>query len=259
MSTIPNRFRTALVTGGSGGLGRAIAVSLASSGVTRLVVHYHGDAEGAARTCEAVQQAGGIASMVRGDLGSDSDIIEVARSARTSAGAIDILVNNAGTSRRIPLQDLDAVSAEVWQQIMQVNLYAPFALTKALAPSLRAQRGTVINIASDSAFFVNGSSIPYCVSKAGLVHLTKLLAAALAPDVSVNSIAPSFVNTPWLARVFGDEYESLRDDIVAQSHGSMLESEEIAQGVLAMIAAGPAVTGQTLMIDRGASLVRDLA
>lgn len=251
-------LRSALVTGASGGLGKSIAIDLARSGVDYIHVHYNRDARGARETCQAVKREGVRADVIQGDLTQEDDIVRIAEKASNVGGGIDILINNAGTTRRVPVHDLEGVSREVWKQIMQTNLYAPFALTRILAPSLRSRHGTIINIASDSAFSVNGSSIPYCVSKAGLVHLTRLLAAALAPDVSVNCVAPGFVNTRWLERVYGEKRESLERNGVIAGQGGLLESEDVARAVLAIISAGSSVTGQTIIVDGGACLVRDV-
>ena len=109
-------------------------------------------------------------------------------------GRLDILVNDAAYNKAIPFTDLDGLTIEVWDKIMAVNLTGPMRLIKAVAPVMKAQgQGRIVNIASVAGLAPTGSSIAYAVSKAGLIHLTRCMAVALAPETLVNCVAPGLL------------------------------------------------------------------
>ncbi len=183
--------RAALVTGGSGDLGRAIAIALAEAGAD-VAVTWVGFREGAIETCRQVEKRGRRTAMVQLDQRDAAAIAPVVDTAAAELGRLDVLVNNAGWNIGVPFRDLEGLTADLWDHINEVNLRGPFLLARAAAHHLRARgAGRIVNVASVAGLRPAGSSIAYAVSKAGLIHLTRCLAVALAPRaVSPCSSAP---------------------------------------------------------------------
>jgi 3-oxoacyl-[acyl-carrier protein] reductase len=164
-------------------------------------------------------------------------------------GRLDILVNDAAYNKAIPFHDLDSLTEEVWDRIMAVNLTGPMRLAKAVAPTMKAQgRGRIVNIASVAGLGPQGSSIAYAVSKAGLIHLTRCLAVALAPETLVNCVAPGLLEGTRATA-------NLRPEQVERSaSGSLLkkaaDKDDCADMVVTMCRT-ETMTGQTVVIDSG--------
>src|SRR5215813_5342427 len=185
--------KVALVTGGSGDIGRAIAEALAAAGAD-VAVSYVGEAARASELVEVLRKAGRRSHAVRLDQRDPRSIDECVRNVIGHFGRIDILVNNAGWNIGIPFSALDALTPEIWDRILEINLRGPFLLASGFAAELRRHKsGRIVNIASLAGIAPGGSSIAYASSKAGLIHLTHCLAVALAPDVTVNCVAPGLV------------------------------------------------------------------
>jgi NAD(P)-dependent dehydrogenase (short-subunit alcohol dehydrogenase family) len=167
----------------------------------------------------------------------------------SALGHLDVLVNNAGWNIGIPFRDLDALTVETWDRIQDVNTRGPFLLAQAAARHLRARgAGRIVNIASVAGLRPAGSSIAYAVSKAGLVHLTRCLAVALGPEITVNCVAPGLVEGTRMAKRIPDE---VVDDIrrrLLLAHPAL--ADDIAAQVVAFCRAD-SVTGQVLTIDGG--------
>jgi len=184
----------ALVTGGNGGLGQRICHALAKEGAHIAVTYAQSrdQADGVARGLTSHHQvnAAAFACDVTDGVAVERILGEVSR----HFGRIDILVNDAAYNKAIPFTDLDGLTMEVWDKIMAVNLTGPMRLIKAVAPIMKAQsRGRIVNISSVSGIGPTGSSIAYAVSKAGLIHLTRCMAVALAPEILVNCVAPGLL------------------------------------------------------------------
>ena len=167
-------------------------------------------------------------------------------------GRIDILVNNAAWNIGIPFIALDALTADIWDRVLETNLRGPFLLSRAFAPGLRRNRmGRIINIASLAGIAPGGSSIAYAASKAALIHLTHCLAIALAPDVTVNCIAPGLVEGTRMAGRLPEEQKQLaRAQAVLGRTGSV---NDIAELVVTYCKA-ESVTGQTVVVDGGSPI-----
>jgi 3-oxoacyl-[acyl-carrier protein] reductase len=238
----------ALVTGGSGDLGRAIALTLAEAGAD-VAVTWVGYREGAVETCRQVEKRGRRAAMIQLDQGDPSAIEPGVNDAVAALGRLDVLVNNAGWNIGIPFRDLDSLTVEVWDHINDVNLRGPFLLAQAAARHLRARgAGRIVNIASVAGLRAAGSSIAYAVSKAGLIHLTRCLAVALAPEVTVNCVAPGLMEGTRMAkRLPAEVVESTRRQAVLQRSTAI---GDVAAQVVAFCRAD-SVTGQVLNIDGG--------
>jgi len=240
--------RRALVTGSASGIGLATAQCLARSGATVALNDIAIDK----LTIEvnALRQAGLAVHAVPGDLSRSKSVASVAEHALQMLGGIDFLINNAGaplTKKPIPPSDLDALTDEFWDRILRINLLSAFFMTKALAPHLQAAGGAVVNTVSISAFGGGGSSAAYATAKAGLAGLTRELARGLAPEVRVNGIAPSFVNSPWECR-FEDMAASAKSTVPLARVG---EPSEYAEVIIYLCAGAAYVTGEVIPVTGG--------
>jgi ketoreductase RED2 len=236
--------RVALVTGSSSGIGAAVARALHAAG-WRVVLNGHRDAEAGAALAAAL----GGAPYVDADVGRPDDARRLVEAAAAAHGRLDAVVNNAGIARRIPHEDLDAVDDAFWDLVMAVNLKGPWNVARAARPHLAAARGQIVNTASIAGFTAVGSSIPYSVSKAGVLQLTKLLAKALGPEIRVNAVAPGYIETP-LTR----DWHPLREHVVAHAPARRLGApDDVARVVVALLEMDY-VTGAVIPVDGGLSL-----
>jgi 3-oxoacyl-[acyl-carrier protein] reductase len=243
------RGAVALVTGGNGGLGRRICHALAREGAHVAVMYAasRDDAEALARELAARHQV--KAAALACDIADPAAVARLVADVLAHFGRIDILVNDAAFNKAIPFADLDALTEEVWEKIMAVNLTGPMRLTRAVAPAMKAQgQGRIVNIASVAGLSPTGSSIAYAVSKAGLIHLTRCMAVALAPEVLVNCVAPGLLEGTRATA-------NLRPEQVERSAASSLlkqpaDKEDCAEMVVTMCRTGT-MTGQTVVIDSG--------
>lgn len=175
----------ALVTGGSGGLGRSICQALAESGVSLAVGYLDGGGR-AATVCEKIIASGGKAIPVRMDQSDETSVENAIAEVVEAFGSLDILVNNAAMAKGVPFPDLDALSSELWDTTMQVNLRGPWIVSKHAAPHLKSSDwGRIVNVAAMAGMKPMGASIAQSVSKAGAIQLTRCLAVAMAPDVTL--------------------------------------------------------------------------
>jgi 3-oxoacyl-[acyl-carrier protein] reductase len=242
------RGKAALVTGGSGDLGAAIAKALASAGAD-VAVSYVGERERAERTAAAVEALGRRAWTVQFDQ-ADPEAAEAVIAATVGQfGRLDMLVNNAAWNIGIPFTDLDALTPEIWDRVYDTNIRGPFLLARAAARPMRAQKsGRIVNIASVGGIYPAASSIAYATSKAALIHLTRCLAVALAPDVLVNCVAPGLIEGTRMAqRLPPAIVESVRRQVLL---GRSATPDDLADQVVAFCRSD-SVTGQVLPIDGG--------
>ena len=240
--------KVAFVTGGSGDIGGAIAKALATAGVD-VAVSYVGSAERAAATVDAAKEQGRRAFAVQLDQRDQASIESGSKKVLQEFGRLDILVNNAAWNIGIPFGDLDSLTADVWDRVLETNLRGPYLLARALAPELRRHNGgRIVNIASVAGLSPGGSSIAYASSKAALIHLTHCLAVALAPGITVNCVAPGLVeNTRMADRLPDAVRQGARSQAVLGRTGSAVD---IADQVLTFCRAD-SVTGQTMVVDGG--------
>ena len=249
--------RVALVTGGAGGIGGAVVRSLAKAGISGLAINYRKSTKAAEDLAADLERAGVKALAVQGDVQSDTQVRNMIEQIRGQFGRLDILVNNAGVTHWVNLADLDGLTDKIWDEILDVNVKGAFRCARAAAPMLGQHQGMVVNVSSISGVLAPPtlSSLPYGTAKAALIYLTKGLAAALAPRVRVNCVAPAFTDTPWMSEHFGAEYPQV---IAKASAGFPLQriasADEVAGAILGLITGGDFVTGQTLIVDGGLSL-----
>jgi len=238
----------ALVTGGSGDLGRAIALALADAGAD-VAVTWIDSKDRASGTCRRVAARGRRTAMTQLDQSDTASIEAAIETVVDEFGRLDILVNNAGWNAGVPFRDLDALTVDIWDHIHDVNLRGPFFLARAAARHLRARgAGRIVNVASVAGLRPAGSSIAYAVAKAGVIHLTRCLAVALAPEITVNCVAPGLMEgTRMFKRLPTEVVESTRRLAVLQRSTAI---EDVAAQVVAFCRAD-SVTGQVLNIDAG--------
>jgi 3-oxoacyl-[acyl-carrier protein] reductase len=243
------RGAVALVTGGNGGLGQRICRALAKEGASIAVMYAQSRDQAEAVARELASQYQINAAAFACDITNDAAVNKLVTDVTARFGRLDILVNDAAYNKAIPFNDLDSLTQEVWDKIMAVNLTGPMRLTKAVAPVMKAQsRGRIVNIASVAGLGPTGSSIAYAVSKAGLIHLTRCMAVALAPETLVNCVAPGLLEgTRATANL-------LPETVARNAAGSLLkkaaDKDDCADMVVTMCRT-ETMTGQTIVIDSG--------
>jgi ketoreductase RED2 len=239
--------RVALVTGSTSGIGEAVVRRLAAGG-TRVVINSTKSVDvGQAMVAELGPDQ---AHYVQGDIADAADAARMVAAAVERFGRLDVLVNNAGTTVRIPHDDFEAASPEVFRRLFEVNVVGAWQVTVAAMPHLKATgAGAIVNVSSLAGVRPTGSSIPYAVSKAALNHLTALLANVVGPQVRVNAVAPGLVDTPWTA-----EWQDLHEAIkVMAPMGRAALPADVAEVVTTLIDS-TYVTGQVWVIDGGLGL-----
>ena len=240
--------KVSLVTGGSGDIGSAIAKRLGQSGST-VVITYVGAEDLANQTVDEIKAEGGNASALRLDQRDPNEIKAIISQVSQDQGRLDILVNNAAWNIGIPFPNLEELTAEIWDRVLETNLRAPFLLARAAASLLKADGGGhIVNISSAGGISPGSSSIAYSSSKAGLNHLTRCLAVAMSPDVAVNCVAPGLVENTRMANRLPDAVSNAaRKQAIL---GKVGQTEDIAEQVLTFVTS-TSVTGQTIVIDGG--------
>jgi len=189
-----------------------------------------------------------------GNVGDAADGVRMVEQTVRDLGRLDFLANNAGTpgSRTsIPPVELDRITDELWDTLLQVNLVGVFRCTKAAAPALRAAKGAVVNTASIAGLGSVGSSMAYGATKAGVVSLTKNLARALAPEVRVNAVAPGAVDSSWMIEWSNEQRSGSIDKALLKRRCT---TDDLAEVMLFLLAGAAMVTGQTVTVDGGLTL-----
>jgi len=231
----------ALVTGGAVRVGRAIGAALAEDGY-RLVVHYHSSRGPADELVDEVRARGGEAVAIGADLADADAVRRLARDAVEAFGGIDLLVNNASV---FPSERLAETDEELWDHTLAVNLRAPFFLIRYLAPTLRERRGVVVNMADLAGIQPWAAYAAHGISKAGVIHLTRVAARSLAPEVRVVGIAPGTVLPP--ESMTEEEIRALAERTPLRKNGA---PEDVVRALRYLLAAD-FVTGETLVVDGG--------
>jgi 3-oxoacyl-[acyl-carrier protein] reductase len=249
--------RVALVTGGAGGIGGAVVRSFANAGISGVVIHYRKSREEAKDLAREVERAGVRALAVQANIQDDKQVRGMISQISEQFGRLDILVNNAGITHWVKISDLEALTDEMWDEILDVNVKGAFRCARAAAKLLEVDQGMIVNVSSISGVLSPStmSSLAYGTAKAALIHLTRGLAVAMAPKVRVNCVAPAFTDTPWMSGHYGANYQ----EIIVQASTSfplqrIATPDEVAGAILGLITGGDFVTGQTLIVDGGLSL-----
>ncbi|MDZ7261996.1 MAG: SDR family oxidoreductase [candidate division KSB1 bacterium] len=239
--------KVALVTAGAKRLGQAIALGLAGKGF-QIVVHYHRSRLEAEETVQKIHNLGSQAIALQADVSKEKEVQQLVQQAQSELGAIDLLVNNAAIFPSSPWPEL---SERLWDETLAVNLKGPFLCAKAVSDSmLQRKEGKIINIASLGGIVAYQEHIAYSVSKAGLIMLTKCLAKALAPHVTVNAIAPGYID-------FSNGEDQRNSSkiplsrIPLQRYG---QAQDVVDLVIFLATQASYITGQTFIVDGGRSL-----
>ena len=241
--------RVALITGSTSGIGAATARRLARDGY-KVALHSRSSAEVGKRMADELAGA----SYHQADLADEQAARGLVAAVLKQHGRLDVLVNNAGQSIRIPHTDLKAATPAVWRRMLDVNLIAPFVLISEAEAALRrsseaGRPASIVNIGTHAGARPKGASIPYATAKAGLHHVTRLLALALGPAVRVNCVAPGLVETPMGAN--WPEATELWNTRSAMRRPA--KPEDIADLVAALVA-NDYVTGEIVIADGGLNL-----
>lgn len=248
-SKIPS---VAIITGGGTGVGRATALQLAELGYAVAVVYARSQAEAEATQAEVLDK-GGKALAVKADVAIDEDCKAMVNSVLEAWGRIDVLVNCAGTTEFIPFDDLDRVEDSVWDRLFKVNVVGAFHCARAVRQAMLASGGgRIVNVSSVAAQLAQGSSIPYCASKAALDSVTVSLARTLAPHIRVNGVAPGFITGRWLEGGLGDHYQAVKQSFEKLLPlGRVCDPADVAACIVSLLTGSALVTGQTLVVDSG--------
>ena len=236
--------RVALVTGGSRGIGRAIALALGEAGA-KVAVSYRERGEKAEAVAEAIRRSGGTAATFAADVSLGTAVQSMVHDVEERLGPVDILVNNAGMAA---MRGLDDITEEDFDRTIAVNLKSAFLCTQAVLPGMRARRwGRIVNISSIGARIGAGSvSVAYGTAKAGLEGLTRAYALRLAPEgVTVNAVAPGLIDTD-MGKPLIEAGVPARIPV-----GRVGTGDEIAQAVMLLVGNGY-MTGQTIAVNGGA-------
>jgi NAD(P)-dependent dehydrogenase (short-subunit alcohol dehydrogenase family) len=234
--------RVALVTGAARRLGRAIGLALADRGM-QLAVHYNQSAAEAEAVCAEIRAAGGRAEAFGADLASAEAARSLPEEVVRRWGRLDVLINSAGIMQRAGIED---TTPALWDEIMAVNLRSMFFTVQGALSALRESKGKVINLADVGGLEPWPRYAAHSISKAGVVMLTEVLALALAPDITVNAIAPGAILPP------DDWPPSALDHLTSTTPLRRLGAPaDITSAILYLLEGGDYVTGRTLVVDGG--------
>jgi 3-oxoacyl-[acyl-carrier protein] reductase len=238
-----------VVTGGAGGLGQRVCHAFAAHGAFVAIVDRGRipESEALGEELMAAGAAGWLA--VDADLVHPDSIAAMVDQVVAKWDRVDVLVNTAAINQWVPFADLDAMTLDLWNTLIQSVLTGPFLCSKAVAPVMKRQgQGRIVNITSVAGFAPVGSSIAYAVSKAGLAHLTRCLAVALAPEVLVNSVAPGLMaETPMGQKIGPAEMARFRERAAL---GRSTKIDDVADQIITL-ARTDSTTGQNIVIDGG--------
>ena len=244
-SSAPLAGQTALVTGASRGIGRAVALELAGAGAT-VAVNYASSSGAAEEVVAKISAAGGSAYALKADVSQEDQVEQLMAAVQERSGSLDVLVNNAGITRDGLLMRM---KTEDWQAVLELNLSGVFLCTRAITRTmLKQKRGRIINITSVVGLMGNAGQANYAAAKAGVIGFTRSTARELASrGITVNAVAPGFIATDMTKDLKADE---LLNAIPLGRYG---QPEEVA-GAVRFLAADPAaayITGQVLQVDGG--------
>ena len=234
--------KTALVTGGAVRVGRVISFALARAGA-KVVVHHHSSSADAAALVDEIRAGGGQADALQGDLGSMKEVRRVAQDAARPFGPIDILVNNASI---FPPESFLEVDEALWEQTQAINLRAPFFLSQILGREMKTRgAGLIVNLGDLAGMQTWTGYAAHALSKAGLLHLTRVSAKALAPEVRVAAIAPGTVLPPE------DTSTAEIEELARRAPLDRIGSPDDVVDTLLFLVRSDFVTGEVIVVDGG--------
>lgn len=244
--------KVALVTGSATGIGRACALRFAENGY-HVVVNYSRSESEARETLALVEACRVRGLLVQCDVASDAAVRDMLRTVEREFGRLDVLVNNAGTTWFIDHKNLEELTEEKWDRILQVNVKGPYFCTRATVPLMRKSGGgAIVNVSSVAGLSGEGSSIAYAASKGALNTLTRSLARALGPAIRVNAVCPGPVDTRWLRAVMTPEELEKRTAGFPMQRPAL--PEDIADAIFYLATGTTLTTGQCLVVDGGRTM-----
>jgi NAD(P)-dependent dehydrogenase (short-subunit alcohol dehydrogenase family) len=236
--------KVALVTGAAKRIGRGVALRLASEGAD-VIVNYRGSKGEADEVASQIMAAGRRAIAVQADVSKKTDVTAMFARVEKEFGRLDILVNNAGMFFPAKFEEL---TEEQWDLIMDVNLKSQFLCAQAAAPLLcRGGQGRIVNFASLGGLLAWPSYTHYCVSKAGVIMLTRCLARALGPEITVNAVAPGTISFP-------DDTPELAEDFIRRAPLKRTGTPKDIEDAVLFLVQSSFVTGQVIVVDGGRTL-----
>src|SRR5262245_7957198 len=244
-----NARKVALVTGSATGIGRAVAIRFAKEGLA-VAVNYSRSQKEAEETLAAVRDCGVPALLCKTSVADEAGVQDMLSRCRDELGGLDVLVNNAGTTHFIDHKNLQALTSEVWDEILGVNLKGTFFCCREALPLLQERQGCIVNVTSVAGLQGHGSSIPYALSKAAVNCMTKSLARAFGPTVRVNAVAPGPVLTRWLA----DRMDHVARSLPATPMGRAAVPDDIADAIHFLALGNSLITGQIVVVDGGRTM-----
>lgn len=244
--------QVALVTGSATGVGRASAVRFAKHGYD-VVVNYSKSEDEARETCEMVSAMGQQALLFQCDISDEALVSKMVAHIDETFGRLDVLVNNAGCTFPVPHDQLDEMSTDKWDRILDVNVKGTFFVTRVCVPLLRkGTKASVVNVSSVAGLAGMGSSIAYCASKGAINTMTKSLARVLAPEIRVNAVCPGPIDTRWLRDWLSEEQIT---EFTSQYPIPRCSTPEDIADTIDYLARGTSMTtGQCLVVDGGRTM-----
>lgn len=240
--------KVVLVTGGGTGIGRATSLMLAKRGAIVMVNYSRSQAE-AEETVQQINREGGQAVAIQANVSKDKEVRGMVEIIVQQFGTVDLLVNNASITSHLPMNNLEEVTDEMWDELYDVNVKGMFYCARAVAPYMKKKEGAIVNLGSIAGQTGLGSSLPYAVSKAAVHGLTKSLARALAPNIRVNCIVPGAVATRW--------WSGREEQMQRLAPHLLLQQISTPENIASMICAAleqEAMTGQIITVDSGQTL-----
>ena len=239
--------KSALITGGGTGLGRAIALQFAQEGVN-LVINYSRSVEDAEKTAADACALGVKAVTLKADVSIPESAEDLVSKSAEILGGLDILVNNAGTTKFVAFENLDGLDPDDFLRLFKTNAMSIYFTSRAAAKIMKNRgNGHIINTVSAAGIRPVGSCIAYAVSKAAGIQVTKCLAVALAPVIKVNAVAPGLLLTRWAAGYNDAQIEMMKERTLLKQ---ITDVEECASMYLS-IAKNNSITGQVIIVDAG--------
>lgn len=240
-----------LVTGSATGIGRATAIRFAKLGYD-VVVNYSRSETDAQETVRLVAEQGAQALLIQCDVGQDAAVRKMLAQIETHFGRLDVLVNNAAMTHVVAHRDLEEMSEDKWDDILQTNVMGTFFCVRAAAPLLKKTKGSIVNVSSVAGVSGEGSSIAYAASKGAVNTLTKSLARALSPEIRVNAVCPGPVDTRWLRAMLTEQEIKERTASYPLQRAAL--PDDITDAIVFLAIGTTLTTGQCLVVDGGRTM-----
>lgn len=250
--TAPSTRPVALVTGSATGIGRATAIRLAGKGYDVVVNYSRSEAE-AHETVKLVEAEGARALLIKCNIQNDAEICEMLAQIESAWGRLDVLVNNAAMTFVVDHKNLEEMSEDKWDLILQTNVKGTFFCTRAAVPLLKKTGGgAIVNVSSVAGISGEGSSIAYAASKGAVNTMTKSLARVLGPTIRINAVCPGPVDTRWLRTMMNEQ--QIQERTASYPLQRPAYPDDIADTIVYLATGTSLTTGQCLVVDGGRTI-----